>query len=295
MAAPTLTNKTIQVVGLNKTIVRGGHSRTFTDKEWSTYVDPILYPLWDSDKDILVSFTYADSPVETWKCDKKKYVRNHTTGEYFWKPYIFTEVEIDVVRKLVDDLDEAFDALLSIEFEHQDIRMNRAVEASKGLSLTRVKAWRDFFLHSSDWTQLLDAPVTDAEREDWKRYRQLCRELPDQFETGTQVLAEIKIPIDPIVFKKNYLPLNEGATYLGSDDQWVTFPNKDHPGGALETAMRVYMDLALQLTRPAPLFNVTNTSHITDPVEILLAEIEREQAIVDKLRAEQAAQNDSTT
>ena len=89
--------------------------------------------------------------------------------------------------------------------------------------------------------------------------------------------------------------MNEGATYLGSDDQWITFPNKDHPGGALETAMRVYMDLALQLTRPAPLFNVTNTSHITDPVEILLAEIEREQAIVDKLRAEQEAQNDSTT
>ena len=290
-----ITNKTVQISGLNKTIVRGGYSRTFSDKDWETFITPIIYPLWHSDKDILIAFNYQDSPVETWKCEKKKYVRNHTTGEYFWKPYLFTEVETDVVQKFVADIDEAFDAQLSTEFSDIQHRMSKVIEQSKGLSLTRVKSWRDFFLHSSDWTMLLDAPITDAEREDWKRYRQLCRELPDQFESGTQVLAEIKIPIDPIVFKKNYLPLNEGATYLGSDDQWVTFPNKDHPGGALETAMRVYMDLALQLTRPAPLFNVTNTSHLTDPVEVLLAEIEREQAIVDKLRAEQEAQNDSTT
>ena len=95
-----------------------------------------------------------------------------------------------MVRKLVDDLDEAFDALLSVEFEAQDVRMNRALRHLKDYLLHRVKAWRDFFLHTSDWTQLLDAPVTDAEREDWKRYRQLCRELPDQFETGTQVLLK---------------------------------------------------------------------------------------------------------
>lgn len=289
MATPNLTNQTISVSGLNKTITRGGYSRTFTDKDWNTYVDPILYPLWDSGKDVLVAFHYADSPVETWNCEKQKYVRNHTTGEYFWKPYIFTEVEIDVVQKFVADLDEAFDALLSVEFDSQAQRMKKVIDDTKGLSLSRIKGWRDFFLHSSDWTQLLDAPVSDAERDDWKKYRKLCRELPDQFELGTQVLSEIKVPIDPIIFKKNYLPFNEGATYLGSDDQWITFPGKDTPGGAMEEAMKRYVDLALQLARPAPLFNVSNISHITDPVESLIKQIEADQALLTAAQAAQAA------
>ena len=281
----SLTNKTVQISGLNKTIVRGGYSRTFTDKDWETFITPIIYPLWDSDKDILVSFNYQDSPVEKWSCDKKKYVRNHTTGEYFWKPYIFTEVDLDVVQKFVADIDEAFDAQLSTEFESHSIRMGKVIADSKGLSLTRIKAWRDFFLRSSDWSMLEDAPVTADEKEQWKKYRKLCRELTDQFESGTQVLAEIKVPIDPIIYKKNYLPYNEGATYLGSDDQWVTFPGKDYPGGQMEEAMTRYVDLALNLTRPAPLFNVSDISHITDPVEKLIQQLERDQELLDQAKA----------
>ncbi len=283
-----ITNKTVQISGLNKTIVRGGYSRTFSDKDWETFITPIIYPLWHSDKDILIAFNYQDSPVETWKCEKKKYVRNHTTGEYFWKPYLFTEVETDVVQKFVADIDEAFDAQLSTEFSDIQHRMSKVIEQSKGLSLTRVKAWRDFFLRSSDWSMLEDAPVTADEKEQWKKYRKLCRELPDQFESGTQVLAEIKIPIDPIIYKKNYLPYNEGATYLGSDDQWVTFPGKDTPGGQMEEAMQRYVDLALNLTRPAPLFNVSNLSQITDPVEALIKQIETEQAMLEDLKAQQS-------
>ena len=283
-----ITNKTVQISGLNKTIVRGGYSRTFSDKDWETFITPIIYPLWHSDKDILIAFNYQDSPVETWKCEKKKYVRNHTTGEYFCKPYLFTEVETDVVQKFVADIDEAFDAQLSTEFSDIQHRMSKVIEQSKGLSLTRVKAWRDFFLRSSDWSMLEDAPVTADEKEQWKKYRKLCRELPDQFESGTQVLAEIKIPIDPIIYKKNYLPYNEGATYLGSDDQWVTFPGKDTPGGQMEEAMQRYVDLALNLTRPAPLFNVSNLSQITDPVEALIKQIETEQAMLEDLKARQS-------
>ena len=281
----SLTNKTISISGLNKTITRGGFSRTFTDKDWTTFITPLIYPLWDSDKDLLVAFNYVDSPVETWSCDKKKYVRNHTTGEYFWKPYIFTDLEIDVVQKFVTDIDEAFDAQLSTEFEHQSLKMNQVIDEAKGLSLSRIKSWRDFFLHSSDWTMLEDAPVTADEKVQWKTYRQKCRELPDLFSSGTEVLAEIKVPIDPIVYKKNYLPYNSGATYLGSDDQWVTFPGKDIPGGAMEEAMRRYVDIALQLSRPSPLFNVSDISHLTDPVEVLIKQIEREQALLDEAKA----------
>ena len=163
----SITNQTVSIAALNRTIIRGGYSRTFSEKDWTTFITPIIYPLWDSDKDLLISFNYQNDPVEKWSCDKKKYVRNHTTGEYFWKPYLFTEVETDVVQKFVADIDEAFDAQLSTEFSDIQHRMSKVIEQSKGLSLTRVKSWRDFFLHSSDWTMLEDAPITADEKVDW--------------------------------------------------------------------------------------------------------------------------------
>ena len=85
-------------------------------------------------------------------------------------------------------------------------------------------------------------------------------------------------------------PYNEGATYLGSDDQYIWFPNQDGlPGGALDRAMHEYMHLAIKMSRPSPMFNVPNVSYLTDPIDQLVAEIEREQALLDELRAQQNA------
>ena len=120
-----------------------------------------------------------------------------------------------------------------------------------------------------------------------EKYRQLCRELPDQFESVLKFLLKLKFLLT-LLFTKNYLPYNEGATYLGSDDQWVTFPGKDVPGGAMEETMKRYIDIALQLSRPAPLFNVSDISHLTDPVEVLIKQIEREQALLDEAKAAQS-------
>ena len=52
--------------------------------------------------------------------------------------------------------------------------------------------------------------------------------------------------------------------------------------------MQRYVDLALNLTRPAPLFNVSNLSQITDPVEALIKQIETEQAMLEDLKAQQS-------
>ena len=55
----------------------------------------------------------------------------------------------------------------------------------------------------------------------------------------------------------------------------------------MEEAMQRFVDLAVQLTRPAPLFNVANISQITDPVEALIKQIETEQAMLDELKAKE--------
>ena len=60
----------------------------------------------------------------------------------------------------------------------------------------------------------------------------------------------------------------------------------------MEETMKRYVDIAIQLSRPAPLFNVSNISHLTDPVEILIKQIEREQALLDEAKAAKAAQSE---
>jgi len=37
---------------------------------------------------------------------------------------------------------------------------------------------RNVFLKASDWTQTLDAPLTDEQRADWATYRQQLRDAP---------------------------------------------------------------------------------------------------------------------
>lgn len=287
-----ITNRTLIISGPARTIQRGKLTKVITDSDWAKFIQPITYPLWDSDKDILVSFTFLDQPEEYWKIEKKKFVRNHTTGEYYWKDYFFTEVTADEVNKFVDDICEAFEAICSVDRHEFDFMLDKILKKEKGLSLSRIKAWRDFFLYSSDWTMLEDAPITPEEKEQWRLYRQKVRELPDLFESKTQVLPEIRVPIDPIVYRKNYAPYHPDSTYLDSIEQWVWFPTKDHPGGALDQAMLDYMKLAVRMSRPAPLFNVPSVSHFTDPIDTLVAEIEREQKMLDELRAQQ---NDTTT
>ena len=41
-----------------------------------------------------------------------------------------------------------------------------------------LRSDRDKMLSSSDWTQTLDSPFTDAKRQEWAVYRQALRDLP---------------------------------------------------------------------------------------------------------------------
>lgn len=42
----------------------------------------------------------------------------------------------------------------------------------------RMRAHRDALLAACDWTQTLDAPLTDEQRAAWAQYRQALRDAP---------------------------------------------------------------------------------------------------------------------
>lgn len=59
--------------------------------------------------------------------------------------------------------------------------------------LQRLRDERNIKLSASDWTQLIDSPLTDEEKSAWTTYRQLLRDLPENTDDPKNVIW----PLDP--------------------------------------------------------------------------------------------------
>ena len=66
--------------------------------------------------------------------------------------------------------------LISRKWKIKEAFVSQAAGTVK--SWIRFRAARDTLLKGSDWTQLADAPMTTADRVDWKKYRQYLRDVP---------------------------------------------------------------------------------------------------------------------
>lgn len=51
-----------------------------------------------------------------------------------------------------------------------------------------VREWRNRLLFDSDWTQLLDSPVSTENISLWRSYRQELRDIPQNFKIPTNVV-----------------------------------------------------------------------------------------------------------
>lgn len=49
----------------------------------------------------------------------------------------------------------------------------------------KIRRKRDDLLARTDWTQLSDNGMTDAQRTEWATYRQALRNLPDTYSSAT--------------------------------------------------------------------------------------------------------------
>lgn len=45
---------------------------------------------------------------------------------------------------------------------------------------TEVRSKRDTLLQESDWTQMIDSPLSEDEKKAWQTYRQALRDIPQQ-------------------------------------------------------------------------------------------------------------------
>jgi len=208
-ASPSKTE--LYLNAFDKTIQINGVTKTFDDEFWTQHFVPILYPIWDSDKDKLETFVkYKDG---TALMNKTKYTRNQKTGEYKWISYQFdlSAFREDEINELVGRLHEQF-TVYRINQEN-DLERSLAGQFAKSaiLNWNKIILIRNFLLSDCDWTQTNDAPISEDEINLWKSYRQKLREIPQ--DQNNIPASEVKFPITP----KKYKALNTDKEYLSDE------------------------------------------------------------------------------
>ena len=206
IASPSKT--ALYLNAFDKNIQVEGVIKTFDDEYWVANIVPILYPLWDSDKDKLEVFVkYKDG---TAKMNKTKYQRNQKTGQYKWVSYQF-----DLSPFMPDDVDDLYEKILAKFTEYrqgQENDLDRLLQASYSKSTivnwSKVVLIRNFLLMDSDWTQLGDAQLTTQQKADWVTYRQKLRDIPQ--EQNESSAATVVFPVTP----KKHAEMNDGKDYL---------------------------------------------------------------------------------
>ena len=234
IASPSETS--LYLNAFDKTIQHEGVMKTIDDDYWTSDIVPILYPLWDSDKDKLELFVqYKDGST---KMNNTKYQRNQKTGEYKWVSYQFdtspfpTEVN-DLYNRIVDKW---------IEYRQgQENDLERALEASFSqstiLNWTKVSLIRNFLLMDSDWTQLGDAPISAEEKAKWVTYRQKLRDIPQ--DQATIAANSVVFPITP----SKHTKLGDGKTYLDDVTHFYTIPQSVY--SKFSTRIVTYLSIAI--------------------------------------------------
>ena len=234
-ASPSQTS--LYLNAFDKNIQVDGIIKTIDDGFWTKEIVPILYPLWDSDKDKLEVFVkYKDG---TAKMNKTKYQRNQKTGTYKWISYQF-----DLDPFMPDDVDQLYTKLKEKFTEYrvgQENDLERALAASFSkstiLNWTKVTLMRNFLLMDSDWTQLGDAPISTEEKAKWVTYRQKLRDIPqDQKEIAAN---SVVFPITPTKHAK----LGDGHTYLADVSHFYTIPQSVY--SKFSTRIVTYLALAI--------------------------------------------------
>ena len=234
IASPSETS--LYLNAFDKTIQFEGVMKTIDDDYWTSNIVPILYPLWDSDKDKLELFVqYKDNTV---KMNKTKYQRNQKTGAYKWVSYQFdlapfpTEVN-DLYTKIVEKWTEYRVG------QENDLERALAASFSKStiLNWTKVTLMRNFLLMDSDWTQVGDAPISAEEKAKWVTYRQKLRDIPQ--EQKDNAANAVVFPITP----SKHAKLGDGLTYLGDVSHFYTIPQSVY--SKFSTRIVNYLALAI--------------------------------------------------
>jgi len=208
----------VQLDVIQQEITYNGLTKTIPDTYWKDELTPFLYPLWDSDKDKLISFNFYTN--NTYFAKRRKYVKNFKTGEFEWKDYEMEQVDSAEAIKLKDKLIEGYYLLDQIADDDYEKQLARMYSVQKQVSPLTVRLARNFLLDETDWAMVSDSGLSAEDKALYTKYRQKLRDLTASTEFSTDV-EETKFPISPEFFKKLYSVENPGEEYLETATQFL--------------------------------------------------------------------------
>ena len=234
IASPSETK--LYLNAFDKTIQYDGVMKTIDDDYWAKEVVPILYPMWDSDKDKLEVFIqYKDDTV---KMNKTKYSRNQKTGAFKWVSYQF---DLSPFPSEITDLSNRLIEKFTEYRIGQENDLERALAAefarSAIINWNKVILIRNFLLMDSDWTQLGDVQLTTEQKAQWVTYRQKLRDLPaDQ---NSRPANSVIFPVSP----PKHAAMADGLDYLSDVTHFYTIPQSVY--SKFSTRIVNYLALAI--------------------------------------------------
>ena len=205
-----------------------GVKKQFNDDYWNSEIEPIITPLWNSDKDQLELFVYhADG---TYLIQRSKYKRDHKTQTSKWSSY-----EFDPAGVAEYDVDALFTSLREKFFDYKDITeaeyqkaVERKIQQTNILSWEKVNLVRVFLLKDSDWTQLPDNGLSTELAAQWLAYREWIRNNPKKNAQGgdAQNANDVIFPITPTEYNtRKTVGLSEKALLAygqqGNDEDFL--------------------------------------------------------------------------
>jgi len=66
-------------------------------------------------------------------------------------------------------------------------------DTNNSIVLEELRLYRNQMIADTDWTQIPDAPLTKAKKDQYKRYRTALRDLPSKYDTITSI-EEVTFP-----------------------------------------------------------------------------------------------------
>jgi hypothetical protein len=210
----------LQLDAVARTITYNNVTKVVPDGYYNDEIAPMLYPTWDSDRDKLVYFVWYSN--DTYMCQRRKYRKDHKTGEYFWKDYEFTMLEVDRIaegKAVYQKLKETFFLIESLENIQYDNEFAKIRAMTTQVNWLTVRLARNFLLAETDYVFIEDSPVSDEEKALYRLYRQKLRDIPVSVPTGEA--GDVKFPISPNYYKKIWLEKDPNIGYLDSADQFV--------------------------------------------------------------------------
>ena len=214
MATPELL---LQVDAIQKTVTYKSVTKNITDTYWTSDIVPVIYPLWDSDKDKLVLFAWYSN--NTYMAQKRKYTKNFKTDTFYWNDYEMEDVGGTEGQKVFDKFKEAFFLADSLEETEYQSTFSKVYAKTSAVSWLSVRLSRNFLLSETDWIFVEDSGVSADDKELYKTYRKKLRDLPS--DTATTDASQVKFPINPSYYKNVILQKDASAVYLDTADQFI--------------------------------------------------------------------------